>query len=227
MARARSIAAAKAIPSAEAPRLELPDGARAEIVGDAIELRDGAGRLLVRYSDGNAAIYAPEGDLTLAAPHGRVRLSAALDVEIDAARDLVQSARRDTRIAAGRSLACAVGPDEHEQLRISADEARLDVPNVRLSATTTEIASARVRVVAQQLEHIAKRLAQSVDQYELIADRFVEKTRLSMREVADLLQTRVGRARTVVRTTFALFAGRTTIRSKEDTSIDGRKILLG
>jgi hypothetical protein len=45
--------------------------------------------------------------------------------------------------------------------------------------------------------------------------------------VVDLAQTRVGRARTIVSSLFTLQTQRTVIQSKEDTSIDGRKILLG
>jgi hypothetical protein len=37
----------------------------------------------------------------------------------------------------------------------------------------------------------------------------------------------VGRARTLVRNTYALWSRRTVLTSSEDTSIDGRKVLLG
>lgn len=208
-------------------RLELPDGACAEVVGEALELRDATGALLVRYRNGSAEVHAPSGDLTLAAPHGRVRLSAALDVEIDAARDLVQRGGRDARLDAGRSVSCAAGTGEHRQLELRSGEATLEAAELRLRAGHTELTSGRLTVVAHHISHTASVLAQNVERYELVAERLVEKTRHSMRDVAELLQTRAGRVRTVVRSTFALWSKRTTLRSQDDTSIDGRKVLLG
>jgi hypothetical protein len=164
--------------------LALPDGASAELRDGALELRDGEGRLLVRYVDGTAEILAPAGDLKLSAPQGRVRLSAALDVEVDAQR-------------------------------------------VRVRATSTELESGRLSVVARHVGCTAERLAHNVERYELVAERLVEKTRHSFRDVAELLQTRVGRVRTLVRSTYALWSKRTVMSSSEDTSIDGRKVLLG
>jgi phage baseplate assembly protein gpV len=214
-------------PAVTRPCLELPDGARAELRDGALELRDGEGRLLVRYADGAAEILAPAGDLKLSAPHGRLRLSAALDIELAADRDLLQRAGRHVELAATRGVSCSAGPGGHRQLVIQPDEAALDVARVRIRAESTELGSARVSVVAQHITHTAERLAQNVGRYELVADRLVEKTRHSFRDVAELLHTRVGRARTLVRNTYALWSRRTVLTSSEDTSIDGRKVLLG
>jgi hypothetical protein len=70
-------------------------------------------------------------------------------------------------------------------------------------------------------------LAQRVERFELTAARLFEKTVDTYREAADLYQTRAGRVRAVIQDAYALYARRTAITSKEETSIDGSKVLLG
>lgn len=164
--------AARRVPQTLAPSLELRDGAVASLVDGGLELRDRGGRLLVRYCDGNAEIAAPSGDLVLSSPTGRVVVRSALDVQVEAGRDLVQRAGRTVELSAGA-------------------------------------------------------IALTAQKYELAATRIFEKSRDTFRSVADLCDTRVGRARTLVSTLFTLKAQRTVMASKEETSIDGRKILLG
>src|SRR5262245_54246357 len=59
--------------------LRLKDGTSAVIHERGLEIRDPAGRLLVRYADGAATIAVPEGDLTLCAPNGRVAIRSGQD----------------------------------------------------------------------------------------------------------------------------------------------------
>jgi phage baseplate assembly protein gpV len=61
----------------------------------------------------------------------------------------------------------------------------------------------------------------------LEAEQLFEKTRESVREVSSLLLTRAGRMRSLVREGYNLMAHRTHIKSEKDTSIDGKRILLG
>jgi hypothetical protein len=84
-----------------------------------------------------------------------------------------------------------------------------------------------VSLVAHEVANTVKHWAANVEHYELVADRLVERSRNSVREVAELLQTSAGRARHLVRTTFSLRSRRSVLRSKKDTSIDGKRILLG
>jgi len=77
---------------AAAARISLPDGSWVERHGDAAEIRDPAGRLLVRYERGSATVSVPEGDLCLEAPNGSVRLRSGADVDIEAAGTLRQRA---------------------------------------------------------------------------------------------------------------------------------------
>jgi hypothetical protein len=84
-----------------------------------------------------------------------------------------------------------------------------------------------VTTVARAVATKAESIALTAEKYELAATRIVEKSRDAFRDVVDLAQTRVGRARTVVASIFSLSSRRSVLVSKEDTSIDGRKILLG
>jgi hypothetical protein len=187
------------VPPPESQALVLDDGATATSDGRALELRDRDGRLLIRYANGSAEIAAPAGDLVLSAP-GRVVVRSGLDVEIEGARDVVQRAGRNAELDAGR---------------------------VHVRTGEAEIDAGVVRTVARAIATKAERIALEAERYELAAERLVEKSRDAFREVADLAETRVGRARTLVATVFSLSSKRTVLKSEEDTSVDGRKILLG
>ncbi|MFO0552671.1 MAG: DUF3540 domain-containing protein [Polyangiaceae bacterium] len=199
--------------------IELADGAVATAVGRGLELRDVRGRLLVRYVDGMAEIAAPAGDLVLSAPEGRVVVQSAEDVEIQAGRDVVHRAGRKAVLET---------TDGSSRLEVAPVRTTLATPEVTVQARDATLeASNAVSAIARSLSTRAEHIAVRAEKYELAATRLFEKTRDAFREVADLAQTRAGRVRTVVGSTFSLRAGRTTITSKEDTSIDGRKVLLG
>ena len=188
--------------------LELPDGARAELREGALELRDRAGRLLVRYAAGCAEISVPEGDLTLAAPGGRVVLRSGLDVCIEAERDVTHSAGRRLELRAAG------------ELRVRGDE--LDV-----AARTSRLVSANATVLARAIATTAEHMVLGVGRYELVAERIVERARNTVRDVAELAQSRVGRLRTIVRDVYSLRSRKAELVSEEETSIDGRRVLLG
>ena len=59
------------------------------------------------------------------------------------------------------------------------------------------------------------------------AHRLIERARDAFRDVSELSQSRLGRVRTIVREGYSLTSQRTTMVSKDDTSIDGKRILLG
>lgn len=185
----------------EIEEIALADGARVIVRGGSVaEVRDAEQRLLVRYENGRAEIAAPAGDLILSAPSGKVVLSAGTDIEIEAKGDLLQKAGHRADIEAPR-------------LHVKAEEAR--------------VTTAQAAVVAERILTTARVVAQSVERFELSAVRVIEKTRETYRDAADLLQTRAGRVRAVIEGAFSVQAGRTTIVSKEETSIDGKKVLLG
>ncbi|UQA56916.1 DUF3540 domain-containing protein [Polyangium aurulentum] len=88
-------------------------------------------------------------------------------------------------------------------------------------------AGGEVSVVATRILHTASHLAQKAERIEVTATRLVERTRDAYREATGLLETRAGRARAVVDDIWSLLSRRTTMASKDDTSIDGKRVLLG
>jgi hypothetical protein len=199
--------------------LSLANGGVVRVVGDSAEIRDAEGRLVVRWEGGAAEVAAPAGDLTIAAPAGRVVLRSGEDVAIEAGRDLVQRAARRVEVTAGAA--------DTPQLRIAKTEATVRAAHVEVEAQQSRLRAEQVSIVADRIVTTANTLAQSVERFELTATRIVERTRDAFRDASELAQTRVGRARTIVRDAFSLYSKRTSMASTEDTSIDGRRVLLG
>ena len=208
-----------AVLHAAAPEtLLLPDGARAELDGGRLELRDATGRLLVRYENGHAEIAAPSGDLRLSAPEGRVVIESALDVALRSGRDVhIETARRFE----------VSTPAAATSLSLDAKRAVLHAPHVEVTSKTARLATSRATVLARSIAVTAETLAQTVVKYELTAERLVEKTKDSFRDASDLAQTRAGRLRTIVKDVLSMHARRSVLVSTDETSIDGKKVLLG
>lgn len=197
-------------------RIELRDGSAAERVGDALEVRDPRGRLLLRFCDGEAELVAADGDLRLSAPRGAVVIDAAEDVVLEARRDVVQRPQRAAVVEAGDTT-----------LHVGRRKVSLETDAVAIASRTAGVEAAEATVVARQITTHAERLATRVEHYELSAGRLVERSRDAFREVVGLLQTKAARTRTLVSGVSSLFTQRTVMVSEQDTSIDGDKILLG
>jgi hypothetical protein len=96
------------------------------------------------------------------------------------------------------------------------------------SGDDIELRSGRhVKLHAARIAVAAAVMVQQVERFELSADRLIEKTRDTFREASDLMQTRAGRMRSLVERGYSLLAERTSLVSKSETSIDGKKVLLG
>ena len=205
------------VSAARAPSVTLSDGASATVEGDGIALRDREGRLLIRYEPGKAVLAVPDGDLDSPAPNGRVVIKSGLDVSVEAARDVQQRAGRRVELGCGEEPQVRA-----ERKAVSVRSERLEVESKSARAVVGQVA-----LIARSVATTANVLAQSVDRYELTADRIVERSRDVFRDVADLCQSRVGRARTLVSDVYSVFSRRAVMVSEDETSIDGKKILLG
>ncbi len=201
----------------------LSDGATVALVDGELELRDPAGHMLVRYAAGTAEIAAPAGDLVLSAPSGRVVLRSGLDVTIEATRDVVHRAGRSIALSAQ----AAGDPDATPQILISPRSVSTATDRVVTTAREVVTAARDVKTIADLATTTTKAFAVATERYELSATRIVEKARDAYRDVSDLAQSRLGRVRTVVAGVYSQRARRTVIKSEDDTSIDGRKVLLG
>jgi len=204
-----------AIHTAQPAQLLARDGSTAELRNGELQVRDAAGRLLVRYADGEAEICAPSRDLRLTAPNGQVKLEAGTDVCIAAARDMSQRA--------GRKLTA----HSEGELAISGHKAGVKAHQLDVETHRTRVVAGQAEVVARRIATTAEQLAHQVERYELTAVKIVEKARDAFRDVTGLAQSRFGRARTLVRSVYSLRSRRAVLVSKQDTTIDGERILLG
>lgn len=138
---------------------------------------------------------------------GQTTLRASGDLHLAAGRNVMISgevieldAREKTALRAPR-------------LDLTADDASLHAKHASVNAETTSIASTTITALAGKLELRVQRIVEhAVDVY---------------REIEGMDQTRAGRVRTVVAGAFRLLAGRSEVVSKEDTVIDGKRVLLG
>ncbi len=223
---------------ASAPRattaLHAPDGARVELAGEAIEVFDPAGRLMIRYRDGALEVSPAQGDLVLASATGRVRIAAATDVVVEAARDLCLSAQRGLEASAGATTPAAEAGDADAAPQIRGSRLALDPRRVVLAtatldvrARTAHVAAGDATVLARRIRTTATQIATTVEELEVTAGHVVERARDVVQEVSGVLTSRLGRVRAVVKDVYSLRARRTELKSKEDTAIDGRRVLLG
>lgn len=212
-----------AVIEAAAPlALVAPDGAAARLVDGHLEVRDAEGGLLVRSVEGGVEVGPARGDLRLRAPHGRVAIEAGLDVAVEAQRDVV--------ITAARSAETRVGAADGElpsRVRVDGRGTSVSGAKVAVQARESTMTAGVHAVVARELRTSATRIETVATHVETTGERIVVRARDVVEEVADLLETKVGRVRTLVRGVFSLRARSTTMKSKDDTAIDGRRVLLG
>jgi hypothetical protein len=111
--------------------------------------------------------------------------------------------------------------------------ARGDV-EVTTSGPALRFNAARIAFNADQMDLRAKTLIARFEQatwtaerWELSATRLAERARDKIVDIENTLQLRAGRVRSLVSETWELVSRRTRMVSKENTSIDGEKILLG
>lgn len=207
--------------AARGATLRTPQGATAAIEGERIEIRDASGALAVAFdaATGAARIAAPSGDLTLAAPRGKVIVEAGVDLELRAQRDVKhRAARRITsEVAEGGEPELVIG---RSSMKVTAEA--VDVTSSRASLHTDE-----ATILADKLATTAAQVISTVGRLEVRAERLIEHAKDVYRNVDGLLQTRARRARTLVEGTFQLMSRRASLTSKEETSIDGKRVLLG
>lgn len=209
--------------AAKPAALFAPDGARAQVSGGALELFDAAGHMLVRYRDGQVEVAPSTGDLKLAAPHGRVLVEAATDIELQAHRDVSLRARRSVETTVAHA------DDAKLPSRVRVDEAGTEI-----TGKTVEVKANRARTIAAQADLLATAVRTSATTIETTArkiDTTVERASIKAKEVLEqvsgLLDTRAGRVRSLVKGAMTLRAKTSTIKSEDDTVVDGRRVLLG
>ncbi len=200
-----------------APSIATEDGARADLVDGGISFFDAAGRLLIRYEDGALTVRPPEGDLVLGSATGAVRIAAATDVVVEASRDVHVVAPRKVELGARDGARVTLDPTR----------ATLDADRISLRAGETRVEGEAALIDVEKLTTTARDILTTAERWETAAGKTVLRTREMIHEVTGALSQRLGRFRGLVREAYALRTGRTDLRSREDTAIDGKRVLLG
>ncbi|MBX3181030.1 MAG: DUF3540 domain-containing protein [Polyangiaceae bacterium] len=119
--------------------------------------------------------------------------------------------------------------DTRELELVSAGDLSLRAPGgtLRFAAETIELDATTTRASAERLELTAGEAELAAGSLRLSAERVMSRAEEAYVEVERLLETRAARARLLVKSTLELFARRTSIRSEEDTRVDGKRVLLG
>lgn len=193
--------------------VEAADGARATVEDGALRVYDPSGELVLEHADGKTIVRSKavevrsEGDLDFAAA-GDLRLRAEGEVAIDGATG--------TRLASG---------DTH--LRLRPHRAEVRAPRLGVDAARADVKIEEANVVTRTLRTVAERVHRKVGVLETRAQRLVERSRESWREVEGLSQTRAGRLRLVAQETLSALAQHTLLQARDDVKVKGEKIHLG
>lgn len=212
-----------------AKALLAPDGARAELRDGAMELFDPKGRLLIRYRNGALEVSAASGDLVLRAPSGAVRVAAGTDFVVEAERDVTLRAARAVDLSVGNP-----GPLDTEAAKSLGSRVHLDAKRalvtsrlLELRARAAKLTTADLALVAQQVRTAATKIVTSAEDIETTSAHVVLRSKEVLEEVTGLLTQKLGRFRALVRESYSVKSNRTDLKSKEATSIDGKRVLLG
>lgn len=95
------------------------------------------------------------------------------------------------------------------------------------AGVTISAKNGRIALDSDTLAITAKSARLTVGTWTLDAERIVERTVDAFRSVEGIAETQARRMRTIVERTLEFCSRRTTIASKEDTRIDGKRVLLG
>lgn len=207
---------------APSPVLVASDGAQARLVEGRLEVLDREGRLLVRSVEGGVEVGPAQGDLRLRAPGGRVEIEAGLDVCVRAQRDVLMTADRSVETRVGGEDA-----DLASRVRVEQRGTTIVGSSVDVRARRWRLVAGISEVVARELKTSATRVETTATDIDTTAERVVVRAKNVVEEVAELLESKVGRVRTLVRGVFSLRSRTTSLKSKDDTAIDGRRVLLG
>jgi len=146
-------------------------------------------------------------------PHGAIVVR--YDASTGEAR--IESPHGDLTLAAAGKVKLAAGTDV--ELEASG--------TIATTSSRVSVHTGEGEVNAERLGVRAAELATLVGKWELRAQRLVEQVVDAYRDVDGLLQTRAGRMRTLVEGAYRLLSERTDIISREDSVIDGKRVLLG
>ena len=115
-------------------------------------------------------------------------------------------------------------------LRLSAPKGRVSVEGAAVTLDARDELTQRTsrwRLDADGVEAKANEATWTVGHWKLRAGWIRERAENVVRHVEETIEERAKRVRTVASGLFQVVSGRTAMRSKENTAIDGKRVLLG
>lgn len=195
----------------------LRDGTQVEVSQATVELRDRSGGLLVRFHDGHAEIHAPNGDLSLMAPRGSLKLEAAEDIALESGASIQLAA-----LESFRAQVPAAG-----SIELEGSKARVEARNLEIEASTTSLRSERLQIMAKRFHGWVDEACTQAQRYELRADQLIHQANDLKQQVKQVLHTRAKRLDTKVEDSIKFESKRSILRSVYETTIEAKRVLLG
>jgi hypothetical protein len=115
---------------------------------------------------------------------------------------------------------------EASGVEVRADRTDIESATLNVTARTASLHSGETTIIADVIRTTADEVATHVGRWELQAKRVVERALVAVRD-NDVVQATVDRMRLFARDSLQLLAKRTAIVSEEDTTVDGKRVLLG
>ena len=149
---------------------------------------------------------------------------AVLEHDPERGKTVLHAPEGDLELRADHGSVTVVARDDvklHGKRRLDLSGATLGASAARVEALVGD-----VRVVGKSLRTAFETARHATGILEVQARRIVERAKATYRDAEDLAQTRAGRVRTVVETTFHVLAGTAIVKAEEDVKLKGKKIHL-
>ena len=182
-----------------------------------------SGERSVRSAAGAEARVEPRERTEVIAVRDR-RGQLVFEHDAETGRSVIYAPSGDLELRADHGSVTVVARDDvklHGKRRLDLSGATLGASAARVEALVGD-----VRVVGKSLRTAFETARHATGILEVQARRIVERAKATYRDAEDLAQTRAGRVRTVVETTFHVLAGTAIVKAEEDVKLKGKKIHL-
>jgi len=213
--------------SADPQRLTAAHGAYAELAGSALaetlRVFSHRGELLFEYDPvgSKTRLNVPAGDLEIAADAGSIGFVAAHDVRFHA-QSIEVTGQNGIRLAIGRAIGKMLSA-----VSLRPGGVEMSAPDVAVTAKHGRVHVEKARCTGKRCDILFGHFRLAADKLETVAETVIDKAKNVYRTVKGLFQTKSGRVRTVVESTFHLKAENAHLKTSEDFKVKGEKIHLG
>lgn len=209
-------------------RIRARTGASAEIVRtgegqDRIRVLDEDDSILFEYNpeQNRGELRMPRGDLDITAPGGNLTLGAGGSVRL-CGESVDMMATSALRMGV-RDLASG----ELNTIRLGQQGTRIDTRRTTLATGDIDVQMSRTRVRGDSVSSRVGVVRTTADRIETVAETVTQEIGSLYQNVRELLQTRAGRLRTLVKGVWQTRSRRADLKSKETFRVDGERIHLG